>query len=217
MNENMKKGLKKEELFSNWSALHGDAEVKGIVRAWLNISFYISRPLILLKFSPNSLSLLSILAAAGFLLTVESHWAIALLVLSLLLDGIDGTVAIATGKSSKFGALVDSVSDRLVEGLWAIALYLLGAPWQVVVTAWLAAFVQEYLRARVGGLGVNQVLFVTWCERPVRATLIFIPLIGRLLGFNLFELASWVWATMQVTSALMLFNLLRLRLKQSQR
>ena len=170
-----------------------------------------------MKFSPNSLSLLSILAAAGLLLTVESHWAIALLVLSLLLDGIDGTVAIATGKSSKFGALVDSVSDRLVEGLWAIALYLLGAPWQVVITAWLAAFVQEYLRARVGGLGVNQVLFVTWCERPVRATLIFIPLIGRLFGFDLFELASWIWATMQVTSALTLFNLLRLRLKQSQR
>ncbi|MFM8937899.1 MAG: CDP-alcohol phosphatidyltransferase family protein [Actinomycetota bacterium] len=209
--------MSKEELFSNWSELHGGAEVKGIVRAWLNISFYITRPLIILRLSPNSLSLLSIFAAGGFLLTLESHWAIALLVLSLLLDGIDGTVAIATGKSSKFGALVDSVADRLVEGLWAIALYLLGAPWQVVITAWLAAFVQEYLRARVGGLGVNQVLFVTWCERPVRATLIFIPLIGRLFGLDLFELAAWIWAIMQLTSALTLFNLLRLQLQQSQR
>ena len=81
-----------------------------------------------MKFSPNSLSLLSIIAGVGFLLSLESHWAIALLVLSLLLDGIDGTGAIATGKSSKFGALVDSVADRFVEGLWAIALYLLGAP-----------------------------------------------------------------------------------------
>lgn len=213
----MSRGMSKEELFSNWSALHGGAEVKGIVRAWLTISFYITRPIIILRLSPNSLSLLSIFAAAGFLLALESHWAITLLVLSLLLDGIDGTVAIATGKSSKFGALVDSVADRLVEGLWAMALYLLGAPWQVVITAWLAAFVQEYLRARVGGLGVNQVLFVTWCERPVRATLIFIPLIGRLFGFDLFELVAWIWAIMQLTSALTLFNLLRLQLQQSQR
>jgi archaetidylinositol phosphate synthase len=213
----MSRRMSKEELFSNWSELHGGAEVKGIVRAWLNISFYIIRPLIILRLSPNTLSLLSIFAAAGFLLALESHWAIALLVLSLLLDGIDGTVAIATGKSSKFGALVDSVADRFVEGLWAIAFYLLGAPWQVVITAWLAAFVQEYLRARVGGLGVNQVLFVTWCERPVRATLIFIPLIGRLFGFDLFELAAWLWAIMQLTSALTLFNLLRLQLQQSQR
>ncbi len=213
----MSRRMRKEELFSNWSALHGGAEVKGIVRAWLTISFYITRPIIVLRLSPNSLSLLSIFAAVGFLLALESHWAITLLVLSLLLDGVDGTVAIATGKSSKFGALVDSVADRLVEGLWAMALYLLGAPWQVVITAWLAAFVQEYLRARVGGLGVNQVLFVTWCERPVRATLIFIPLIGRLFGFDLFVLAAWIWAIMQLTSALTLFNLLRLQLQQSQR
>ncbi len=213
----MSRGMSKEELFSNWSALHGGAEVKGIVRAWLTISFYITRPIIVLRLSPNSLSLLSIFAAVGFLLALESHWAITLLVLSLLLDGVDGTVAIATGKSSKFGALVDSVADRLVEGLWAVALYLLGAPWQVVIMAWLAAFIQEYLRARVGGLGVNQVLFVTWCERPVRATLIFIPLIGRLFGFDLFVLAAWIWAIMQLTSALTLFNLLRLQLQQSQR
>ncbi len=213
----MSRRMRKEELFSNWSALHGGAEVKGIVRAWLTISFYITRPIIVLRLSPNSLSLLSIFAAVGFLLALESHWAITLLVLSLLLDGVDGTVAIATGKSSKFGALVDSVADRLVEGLWAVALYLLGAPWQVVIMAWLAAFIQEYLRARVGGLGVNQVLFVTWCERPVRATLIFIPLIGRLFGFDLFVLAAWIWAIMQLTSALTLFNLLRLQLQQSQR
>ncbi len=213
----MSRRMRKEELFSNWSALHGGAEVKGIVRAWLTISFYITRPIIVLRLSPNSVSLLSIFAAVGFLLALESHWAITLLVLSLLLDGVDGTVAIATGKSSKFGALVDSVADRLVEGLWAVALYLLGAPWQVVIMAWLAAFIQEYLRARVGGLGVNQVLFVTWCERPVRATLIFIPLIGRLFGFDLFVLAAWIWAIMQLTSALTLFNLLRLQLQQSQR
>ena len=209
--------MTREELFNRWSALHGDAQVKGIVKAWLMVSYFISRPLIAMRFSPNSLSILSIFAAMSFVFTLETHWAISLLVLSLLLDGIDGTVAIITGKSSKFGAMVDAVADRLVESLWAIALYLLGAPWEIVLVAWLAAFTQEYLRARAGGLGVNQVLIVTWCERPVRATLIFIPLVGRLFGFDLFEVASWLWAILQVSSAVTLFNLLRLQLQQSQR
>ena len=209
--------MTREELFNQWSALHGDAQVKGIVKAWLTISHLITRPLIAMRLSPNSLSILSIFAAMAFVLKVETHWAISLLVLSLLLDGVDGTVAIITGKNSKFGAMVDAVADRLVESLWAIALYLLGAPWEIVLVAWLAAFIQEYLRARAGGLGVNQVLIVTWCERPVRATLIFIPLVGRLFGFELFEVASWLWAILQVSSAVTLFNLLRLQLQQSQR
>ena len=209
--------MRRGEFFAHWSTLHGSAEVRGIVSAWLSISFHISKPLIWLKISPNTLSILSIFAAGGFLFLIDSHWAIALLVISLLLDGIDGTVAILAQKSSKFGALIDGVADRIVEGLWAIALYILGAPWQLVITAWLAAFLQEYLRARAGGLGVNQVLIVTWCERPVRATLIFIPLMGRIFDIDLFTVASWAWAALQISSALALFNLLRLHLQQSQR
>ena len=208
--------MKRGELSAPSCSLHGLDEVRGIITAWLSISFHISKPLIWLKLSPNSLSLLSILAAGGFLFLIDSHWAIALLVISLLLDGIDGTVAILAQKSSKFGALIDGVADRIVEGLWAIALYILGAPWQLVIIAWLAAFLQEYLRARAGGLGVNQVLIVTWCERPVRATLIFIPLMGRIFDLDLFTVASWAWAALQISSALALFNSLRLHLQQSQ-
>jgi len=209
--------MNREEFFSHWSKNHGEAEVKGIVRAWLSISYTITRPLVALRISPNTLSLLSVLAAIAFLLNIDSYGAIFLLVLSLLFDGIDGTVAISTGKSSKFGAVVDAVADRIVEAIWAYAFYLLGAPWQVIVAAWVAASTQEYMRARAGGLGVSQVLMVTWAERPIRATLIFIPLVGRVLDLDLFEIAAWVWAVLQITSSLALFNSLRLQLQQSQR
>ena len=209
--------MNREQFFSHWSKAHGDAEVSGIVRAWLSISFAITRPIIALRISPNFLSLLSIGAAIVFLVRIDSHWAIFFLVLSLLLDGIDGTVAISTGKSSKFGALVDAVADRIVEGIWAYAFFALGAPWQVIAIAWSAAATQEYMRARAGGLGVTNVLMVTWSERPVRATLIFIPLVGRLFEFDLFVIAAFLWASLQLTSAAALFNSLRLRLQQSQR
>lgn len=209
--------MKKEEFFSSWSQAHGDAKIAGIVRGWLSISFVITRPLIALRISPNFLSILSIVAALAFLFNINSHIAIFLLVLSLALDGIDGTVAISTGKSSRFGAVVDAVADRIVEAIWAYAFYLLGAPWQVIAGAWVAASTQEYMRARAGGLGVNQVLMVTWAERPIRATLIFIPLVGRVFDFELFEIAAWVWLVLQSTSALALFNSLRLQLRQSPR
>ena len=193
--------MKREEFFSHWSKTHGEAEVKGIVRAWLSISYTITRPLVALRISPNTLSLLSVLAAIAFLLNINSY----------------GTVAISTGKSSKFGAVVDAVADRIVEAIWAYAFYLLGAPWQVIVAAWVAASTQEYMRARAGGLGISQVLMVTWAERPIRATLIFIPLVGRVLDLDLFEIAAWVWAILQISSSLALFNSLRLQLQQSQR
>lgn len=209
--------MKKEEFFSNWSKVHGDAEINGIVRIWLSISFVITRPLVALKVSPNSLSLLSIVSAIAFLIDIESPRAILFLVLSLLLDGIDGTVAISTGKSSRFGAIVDAVADRIVEAVWSYAFFLLGAPWQVITAAWIAAFTQEYMRARAGGLGVNKILMVTWSERPVRATLIFIPLVGRFFDLDLFASAAWLWAILQVTSAIALFSSLRSQLRQSQR
>ncbi len=209
--------MSKNEFFESWSAMHGGAEIAGIVRAWLTISFWITRPMVILRISPNLLSIFSIISAIGFLTVIESNWSIFFLVVSLLFDGIDGTVAILTNKSSRFGAVIDSVADRMVEAIWAYGFYLLGAPWQIVLAAWTAAFIQEYLRARAGGLGVSEVIKVTWAERPIRATLIFIPLTAGLFGMELFAVSAWIWFAMQTSSALYLMNSLRLRLQQSQR
>ena len=209
--------MSKNEFFESWSAMHGGAEIAGIVRAWLTISFWITRPMVILRISPNLLSIFSIISAVAFLTVIESNWSIFFLVVSLLFDGIDGTVAILTNKSSRFGAVIDSVADRIVEAIWAYGFYLLGAPWQIVLAAWTAAFIQEYLRARAGGLGVSEVIKVTWAERPIRATSIFIPLIAGLFGIELFAIAAWIWFAMQTSSALYLMNSLRLRLQQSQR
>ncbi|MEY3430497.1 MAG: hypothetical protein RJB30_429 [Actinomycetota bacterium] len=204
--------MDKGQFFAEWSKIHGNARVSGIVKAWLTISFWVTRPLALLRVSPNFLSVASILVGAAFIWKIESNWSALLLVLSLALDGIDGTLAITTGKTSRFGALLDSVADRLVESLWAYGLYLLGAPWQIVTVAWLASYFQEYLRARAGGLGIQEVVVVTFAERPVRASLIFIALIANLLGIELIVEVAFIWAALQTISAVTLFRALRLRL-----
>ena len=204
--------MDKGKFFNEWSKIHGNARVSGIVKAWLTISFWVTRPLALLRVSPNFLSVASILVGAAFIWKIESNWSALLLVLSLALDGIDGTLAITTGKTSRFGALLDSVADRLVESLWAYGLYLLGAPWQIVTVAWLASYIQEYLRARAGGLGIQEVVVVTFAERPVRASLIFIALIANLLGIELILEVAVIWAALQTISAVTLLRALRLRL-----
>jgi phosphatidylglycerophosphate synthase len=209
--------LDREEFFGQWSALHGGAQIKGIVRAWLTISFALCRSLSKLRITPNGLTYISLVFAGFYLYFIDSHWAIAFLVLSLMADGLDGTLAIITGRVTRWGAALDSVVDRIVESLWAIGLFHLGAPWQFVLAAWLAAFSQEYMRARAGGLGIQEIGVVTISERPVRATFIFIALIGRVFGLDIVGVVSGIWMVMQVISAFTVLKVLRPLLQQSQR
>jgi CDP-diacylglycerol--glycerol-3-phosphate 3-phosphatidyltransferase len=191
--------MKKSEFFNSWANLHGGAQVKGIVRAWLEISFLLCKPLAVLRVSPNALSIFG------------------LLVFSLIADGIDGSLAILTGKVSRWGALLDGFIDRIVEALWAFSLYLLGAPYQLVLIAWLAAFLQEYMRSRAASLGVTQLGVVTIGERPIRASILFIALVARAVDMDLVTLLSQIWAVLQVISLFTVLNFLRPLLQQSQR
>lgn len=206
-----------ETFYDKWSELHGSAQVKGIVKVWLTLSYWLSRPLVALRITPNALSYISILAGATFLLSAKSNWAILLLVLSLLLDGIDGSVAILGDKTTKYGALLDSVADRIVEAFWILGLYVMGAPWQPLFVIWLASYIQEYMRARSSSLGVTEILLVTWSERPVRASLIFIALIARAFEIQVLDFTTgvtYLLLILQVSSSIRLFLALRLHLRQ---
>ena len=209
--------INRDEFFSRWSALHGGAEIKGIVRVWLTISFSLCRGLSLLRITPNGLTYISLVFGGFYLYFINSHWAIAFLVFSLMADGLDGTLAIITDRVSRWGATLDSVVDRVVESIWAIGLFHLGAPWQFVLVAWSAAFAQEYMRARAGGLGIHEIGIVTISERPVRATFIFIALIGRVVGIDVTSAVAAIWMVMQLFSAITVLRVLRPLLQQSPR
>ena len=192
--------MDKKEFLATWSKLHGGAKIEGAVKAWLNISFASVRPLARIGVTPNILTLAGLFFAVALWMFPSSWPAVIFLVLSLFFDGIDGSLAIVTRVTSKFGAFTDSFVDRLSELFWALALYKLGAPVILIFIALLATFTQEYMRARSGGLGHDEVGVVTICERPVRASLIFIALILNLIGFELFDWITAAWAVMQVIS-----------------
>lgn len=191
-----------QEFQQSWSKLHGDAQITGIVKGWLGISYLLVKPLAKLRITPNTLTLLGLFFGILLYLNSGNSWAILLLVLSLICDGIDGTLAIITSKSSKWGAMLDSVADRLTEVFWGLTFIAIGADQNLVIAAMLIAAIQEYLRARSAGLGLTDVGVVTISERPVRASILFIALIAFSLSLEIVNLLAILWLIMQSISLL---------------
>ena len=196
--------MKKDEFFSIWGRLHGDANISGIVKGWLSISYVVVKPLSKARVTPNILTMFGLLFGVLLYANAETFWAPALLVLSLICDGIDGSLAIITNKSTKWGAILDSTIDRLTEIFWVLALYKVGADLNLLIIVLLAASVQEYMRARAAGLGVSEVGIVTFAERPVRGSFVFIVFISLKFNFRIYNQIMICWFALQLISLFMI-------------
>jgi len=204
--------MNKSEFFTTWSSLHGQARVSGIVKWWLNISYFIVRPLNKLRVTPNGLTVLGLVFGVLLYLNSKSLWALLFLILSLLSDGLDGSMAIVTQKFSKWGAMLDSVIDRATEVFWVLALYSIGVNINILIAAFLFSFIQEYLRARAGGVGVNEVGVVTFAERPVRAAFVFVVLVAYNLDLKILDSIILIWLLLQLISLLKISRYIFLKL-----
>ena len=194
--------MTKNEFYLAWSKLHGDAKIAGIVKGWLSISFPTSKALARIRITPNALTILGLVFGVLLYKNANAIWAPLILVISLICDGVDGSLAIITGKSSKWGALLDSVVDRLTEFFWILALYSLGVDSKILITVLILASAQEYLRARAGGVGLTQVGVVTVAERPVRASFVFVALVAFNLNLEILNQITFVWLILQAISFL---------------
>lgn len=98
-----------------------------------------------------------------------------------LLDLLDGSVARTTDTSSKFGALLDSVSDRCSESiiLFGLLIFYLneGAIWEpiLVYAAVSSSFMVSYVKARAEGLNIK--CNVGLLQRPERVGILSIGFI----------------------------------------
>jgi CDP-diacylglycerol--glycerol-3-phosphate 3-phosphatidyltransferase len=135
--------------------------------------------------SPNGVTLLGLAGAgvAAYLISQGWFWAGGVAVLAAgILDMFDGALARMTGKASKFGALLDSVVDRVSEVVVLLGLLVyyvstgsdLGAV--LVYVALSGSIMVSYLRARSEGLGIEcEVGIMT---RPERVALTGLGLIA---------------------------------------
>jgi CDP-diacylglycerol--glycerol-3-phosphate 3-phosphatidyltransferase len=171
-------GVSFEEHVVGWSALHGGLAPSRLVRRYLALVHRVAVPLAGTGVHPDVLTLGSLAVAVPTLWAPA--WAAALLILlSALLDALDGSVALIQGRPTAWGYVLDSLVDRLVDGLIIGALVVAGAPSGLAIACAAGVVLLEYTRARAGNAGGDEVGTVTVAERPVR---VLVPASGLLLG-----------------------------------
>jgi CDP-diacylglycerol---glycerol-3-phosphate 3-phosphatidyltransferase len=125
--------------------------------------------------SPNALTYTS-LAIAGLsgLAAAFGYFAVAALLLAVsgVCDILDGAVARASGRTTRYGALLDSTVDRLADALPLLGLIVFYAPSRAAIAlaafAMLSSFAVSYVRARAEALGADlPPLFMRRAERFV--------------------------------------------------
>lgn len=131
------------------------------------------------------------------------YWlAAGIFVVGSILDILDGALARAGGKSTPFGAFLDSTTDRVGEGAMLAAIALVfsqqGEGWAVVVAvaAVVGSFLVSYTRAKAEALGLRgDVGFGSRAERVVMITagLVFAPWGG--LPWAIVALCATAWLT----------------------
>ena len=193
--------MKRNEFFATWSKLHLDAPITGIVKGWLSISYPLARVLCALRITPNALTVLGVVLAAAALFFPTSVIALIFIALSLICDGVDGSVAIISGRASDFGSIFDSIADRITEALWFFAAYQWGIAPEICLTLFALSLTQEYARARMASLGFHELGVVTIAERPVRASAIAIFMVLELLDFSFAPIALYIFTAMATFSA----------------
>ncbi len=163
------------------------------------------------RVTPNALTVsgvsLCLLAAALVPFEHRNHllvyWlAAAVFVVGSVLDILDGALARAGGKTTPFGAFLDSTTDRVGEGamLTAIAFVLARShrDWAVAVTAAAIAgsFLVPYVRAKAESLGLRgDVGLGSRAERVVVITAGLVLAPWGVLPYAISLLAATAWLT----------------------
>lgn len=169
-----------------------------------------------LRLTPNVVTVLGVLvtaSAAALIVADNLRWAGVVLIVGGVLDFVDGSLARVTGKSSRFGAFLDSVTDRMSDGMILAALALtfhykdnrLGF-WSAIISLLLAGLV-PYARAKAEALGFSaQVGFAERAERVI-----------AIIAGLIFGVVEYVLVAVAVASAVTLVQRLMHVSKQRER
>ncbi|MGI8537849.1 MAG: CDP-alcohol phosphatidyltransferase family protein [Mycobacteriales bacterium] len=175
----------KKGYFDRWSVLHGGYDPRTgnpWLRGWLTMVYRIARPLARRGVQPDVLTISSVwLAVAVFVpADVVGRWAILagwVLVASGLFDTLDGCVAVLEDRATRWGYVLDSAVDRVNDALYLAAVVSVGAPLELAVVCGFLFFFLEYVRARAGNAGGDEVGRITLAERPNRVIFLSASLI----------------------------------------
>lgn len=146
-----------------------------------SVAYYLTRPAVRLlartSITPNAITWFGFLLAVGAAaLIVTGHLFAAgfMVLIAGFFDLLDGALARHTNQTTRFGAVLDSMLDRLSEAVLLLGILLLYArdpsiiPILLVCLALLGGLLVSYIRARAEALGMEcQVGLFTRAERVV--------------------------------------------------
>lgn len=168
----------REGYFDRWSVLHGgyDPRPNWWARNWLALTYACSRPLARAGVQPDVLTAWGLVVSLGVVVTAAAggRWpllGILVVTVSGLFDNIDGCVAVLTERTTRWGAVIDSLVDRVADALYLLAFVILGAPVGLAVLAGGVTYLQEYARSKAGNAGMDEIGVATIWERPTRVTI----------------------------------------------
>lgn len=167
-----------EGYLGRWSQLHGNYDPRGsfMLRGWLELTFWVGRPLARRGIMPDVLTIWSVWFAFAVFVPAQAggRWPILagwLLVFSGFGDTLDGCVAALTNRATRWGYVLDSVVDRINDVIYLFAVWSVGGPAGLAIAAGCAFGLLEYLRARAGNAGMGEIGVVTVGERATRVIL----------------------------------------------
>ena len=168
--------LSRDEYLAAWSRWHGgtDPADSRLVHGWLTLAYTLAVPLA--RLSPRVATALGLVVACAAVgpAAAGGGWLVlsgVLVGLSGLLDSLDGALAIAGGRASRRGFVLDSAVDRLTEVAYAVAFWAAGAPGWLAAAFGALCWLPDYLRARAGQAGVDETGAISVWERPTRVAM----------------------------------------------
>ena len=147
--------------------------------------------------SPNVITMIGFILTVGIAIVIGLGYLKiggVLIIAAAGFDALDGTLARMMGRTSRFGAFLDSTIDRFSEAVIFLGLFIYftiqgNAQMELILiyTTIVGSLMVSYARARAEGIGIN--LKDGWLTRFERVTLLIIGLIFGILLWILWILA----------------------------
>ncbi|PIQ86473.1 MAG: hypothetical protein COV74_04670 [Candidatus Omnitrophica bacterium CG11_big_fil_rev_8_21_14_0_20_45_26] len=179
----------------------------------------VARCFVRLGVSPNLITLsgliFGILACVDFARSQNVVRFVILITIFGLFDMLDGAVARAGGKETRFGAYLDAICDRLLEGFVILAVGVVTGEWVLLGFFLLGSLMVSYAKARAAmEVSVSNTEWPDLMERTERCVLFILGLLlahifqVQIAGHNLFY-----W-TLMIANGLVFLTLLQ-RIKRA--
>lgn len=216
--------MSRDQYLDRWSHTHGGYNPSSgsrLVRGWFACTYAVSKPLVALRIPADVITLFGVVVSGcvALLAWAGERWLIAaglVCVLSGGLDSLDGAVAVMSDRVSRYGYVLDSLVDRISDGLYILALLLAGANDWVCVALFALTMLHEYARARAVSAGMSDVGVVTVAERPTRVIITAIALFvsGIDLAHSWAQIGALVWVVLATIGLLQLLITVFVRLRK---